>query len=160
MGIVGKIVGGVAGVGLLAGGAAAFQDDAVRDEAGVIQEGGEVGAFRIQVGDCLQDPGSGMIESVDAVPCSDPHALEVYDSFEVSFLEWPGEEAVSEAAGQGCYDRFFPFVGMKYEQSIYDFSSLYPTKDSFEQIDDKEVLCLMSLYEGGTKTGTARNSSR
>ncbi|MCP5026934.1 MAG: hypothetical protein GY929_11690 [Actinomycetia bacterium] len=160
MGIVGRVVGGVVGVGLVAAGGVAFQDDAVRDETGVIQEAGEVGAFRIQVGDCLQDPGDGLIESVAAVPCSEAHEFEAYHSFDVSFVEWPGEAAISEEAGVGCYDQFFPFVGMKYEQSIYEFTWLEPTKDSFEQIDDKEVLCLVTPYEGGTKTGTARDTAQ
>jgi len=160
MGIVGKIVGGIAGVGLVAGGAAAFQDDAVRDETGVVQEAGAVGAFRIQVGDCLADPGTGLVETVDAVPCSDPHQSEAYHSFELTFLDWPGEEGLSEAAGQGCYDQFFPFVGMTYEQSIYDFTWLEPTEASWNEIDDREVVCFVSLYDGGDKTGSARNASQ
>ncbi len=160
MGIVGRVVGGVVGVGLVAAGGVAFQDDAVRDESGVIEEAGEVGAFRIQVGDCLQDPGDGLIESVAAVPCGEPHWSEAYHSFEVGFADWPGGEAISEEAGQGCYGQFSAFVGMSYEQSIYEFTWLEPTQDSFEQVDDKEVVCLISLYEGGTKTGTARNASQ
>ncbi|MCP3853728.1 MAG: hypothetical protein GY713_07030 [Actinomycetia bacterium] len=160
MGIVSRVVGGVVGVGILAGGAAALQDDAVRDDSGVIQEAGDVGAFRIQVGDCVQDPGTGAIESVAAVPCAEPHDLEAYASFALDFDEWPGEDAIGEAAGMGCFDQFAGFVGMTYEESIYDFTWLEPTEESFNEIDDKEVLCMLGLYEGGTMTGSARDASQ
>ncbi len=160
MGIASRVVGGLVGVGIIAGGAVAVQDDAVRDDSGVIQEAGDVGAFRILVGDCVQDPGTGTVASVGAVPCVEPHDLEAYASFDLDFDQWPGEDAIGEAAGMGCYDQFAGFVGVTYEESIYDFTWLEPTEESFNEIDDKKVLCLLGLYDGGTMTRTAFNTAQ
>ena len=33
-----------------------------------------------------------------------------------------------------------------------------PTKDSWEQIDDREVLCLITMMDGSTSTGSAEGS--
>jgi hypothetical protein len=162
---VGKIVAGVAaGLGLVGVGYAglAGQDDTTRDDAGQIVEGGELGALRIRVGDCFLDPMSGStIEAVDAVPCSQPHMFEVYAAFNLAFGTddpFPGGSAVDGLVDDGCYSRFFEFVGLGYEESIFDFSALYPTNLSWDEVDDREVLCLISNHDGSMKSGTARNA--
>ncbi len=58
------------------------------------------------------------VESVAAVPCAEPHDLEAYALFALDFDGWPGEDAIGEAAGMGCFDRFADFVGLTYEESI------------------------------------------
>lgn len=82
----------------------------------------------------------------------------MYHAFNLPDGVYPGEASVTEAAGNGCYNAFEPFVGHEYETSIYDLSYLYPSSESWDQLDDREVLCLMDNYDGTKKTGSAANT--
>lgn len=133
-------------------------DNSTRDESGNIVESGEVGAFSIKLGDCLNGAATGSIESMEGVPCSTPHDVEAYHVFNMPDGVYPGDAAVSETAGNACFDAFEPFVGHPYETSIYDISTLAPSLESWNEIDDREVLCLMDNYDDSKKTGSARNT--
>ncbi len=163
MGIV-RIVGstaaglGLVGVGLVGLGG---EDNTTRDEAGAIVESGEVGAFRIRLGDCIDGLGLGEIESVEGVPCDSAHELEVYFAFNLPDGDgsYPGDEAVGLASEEECFDAFEPFVGLDYQESTFGFKSLTPTEASWNSIDDREVLCMIGNYDGTPKTGSARGSA-
>ena len=49
-------------------------------------------------------------------------------------------------------------MGLEYEESSFEFGAVYPTKDSWDELDDREVLCVISNYDGSMKTGTAQNA--
>ncbi len=162
---IGRVVAGVAaGLGLVGVGYAglAGEDNTTRDNSGEVVEGGELGAFRIRVGDCFVDPLDGStIEAVDAVPCTQPHMFEVYAAFNLAYDTddpYPGQSVVHELTDDGCYGRFIEFVGLEYEESSFEFGAVYPTKDSWDELDDREVLCVISNYDGSMKTGTAQNA--
>jgi hypothetical protein len=163
----GVIAAGAAGLGLVGAGVVkgiAGEDHSTRDDSGAIVEGGEVGAFRIRVGDCLAAIAFGApIESVDAVPCSEPHSSEVYGAFNILTPEdaaFPGTDSINAQADDGCYSRFAGFVGFPYERSVYDISSITPTKDSWEQLHDREVLCLVVMTDNSLMTGSAKDTNR
>ena len=162
---IGRVVAGVAaGLCLVGVGYAglAGQDNTTRDSSGQVVEGGELGALRIRVGDCFVDPmEESTIEAVDAVPCTQPHMFEVYAAFNLDYGTddpFPAQSVVDELINDGCYSRFAPFVGLKFEESIFDFSELSPTKDSWDEVDDREVLCLISNHDGSMKEGTAKDA--
>jgi hypothetical protein len=162
---IGKLVGGaVAGLGVVGLGYAgiAGQDNTTRDESGAIISEGEVGAFRIQLGDCLNGLSGGLVESVEGVPCSEPHSEEVYHAFNLDEGDgtFPGDEVVGTAADEGCYAAFEPFVGTTFEESEYGFSSLTPSEESWDELDDREVLCLIANYDGTPKTGSAEGTAK
>src|SRR5262245_16433271 len=149
MGIIKLVAAGAAGLGLVGVGYAglAGQDDTKRDASGAVVEGGELGAFRIRVGDCFNDVAQGAFESVTAIPCSEPHVYEVYAAFFVngdSDAPYPGDTTLASDADSGCVDRFEGFVGTSFERSIYDGQSITPTRESWEQLDDREILCVLS----------------
>jgi len=159
---LGRAIGGaaVAGLGLVGVGYAGLggQDNTTRDDAGEIVDGGEIGAFRIQVGDCLGGLDEGIFESAEGLPCTEPHQYEVYFAFNLEDGPFPGDSAVAAEADDRCYDAFTPFVGSAYEESIYGFTSLMPTEGSWEELDDREVLCIVGNYDETLKTGSARNT--
>ncbi len=159
---LGRLVGGaVAGLGLVGLGYTGLggQDATTRDDDGAIVASGEVGAFRIQLGDCLNGTTTGLIESMDGVPCSSPHDVEVYYAFNLPDNgPYPGDDATGEAAGEGCFTAFSGFVGHDYATSVYDFTTLSPSAESWDELDDREVLCLLSNYDGTKKTGSGQNT--
>jgi hypothetical protein len=165
---VGKIIAGVAGVagmGLVGVGYSglAGQDDTTRDTAGEVVEGGQLGAFRIRVGDCLGDLQGSTFEAVAAVPCSQSHKYEVYAAFMIpgdGSAAFPGEASIDAAADDGCFNRFAGFVGLAFEQSIYGVFTIQPTRGSWDEVDDREVLCAIYNYDETLKQGTARDTRR
>jgi hypothetical protein len=130
-----------------------------RNDAGEITAAGALGAFEVRVGDCFDDEAfeNTEISELPAVPCSEPHDNEVYAVFDITG-EWPGAERVEELAHKGCLERFAAAVGKKYEDSVIDYTTIYPTEGSWNERDDREVLCVGYHMEAEKLTGTIRGS--
>ncbi|MEM9131409.1 MAG: septum formation family protein [Actinomycetota bacterium] len=165
MGIAKKMLlgAGIAGLAVTGCTTTSTDDASTRDDAGTVVESGEVGAFRLQEGDCFGATDDGLIATVDAVPCTEPHQSEVYATFTLAYGEddaFPGQTVVDTAADDGCYERFDDFVGRDYESSIYGYGSLTPTVESWNGLDDREVLCVIGNYDESPKTGSAGGTGR
>ena len=152
----------IVGLGVVAYNVATEAD---RDAAGNIVDGGSLDAFTIRLGDCFNDTGAlgadeaGEISSLPGVPCSDPHDNEVYAVFDVSFDAFPGEDRMADAAFEQCLGRFAAFVGVDYESSVLDITALYPSSQSWDVQDDREVVCAVFEMNGEKLTGSAKDSA-
>jgi hypothetical protein len=135
--------------GLLTGCGAADVDETTRDEQGVVTEGGELGVYKLRVGDCL-DLGAtatqeeGDVESFQAIPCNTPHQGEVFLVKDKAYAEavWPGQDTVSDKADDVCLAAFEGYVGKALEDTDLDFVSLSPTEDSWLS-GDRGVTCVV-----------------
>ncbi|WP_251150521.1 septum formation family protein [Cellulosimicrobium sp. Marseille-Q4280] len=152
--LLGLAVLGTSACGLLPG------SEPVRDESGAITEADtDADVFSLAVGDCTNDGDeaesteAAEIATVSVVPCDEPHDNEIYSSHLLPGDDYPGEETVLQTADEVCHEAFAGFVGLAYEDSVYDFWPMYPTEASWAQ-DDREVLCL--VYHGDLEpvTGT------
>ena len=54
-------------------------------------------------------------------------------------MAFPGSSRVEEVALNLCLERFDEFVGTPYYDSLLDIEAFSPTRDSWEDIDDREV---------------------
>lgn len=153
-----KMLTGLAILGVFA---AACSDDepATRDEEGTVTEQGEASAFDVGVGDCLGETSTGVVQSVDLVPCDEPHEAEAYFAGDLPEGEFPGEEAILDYVEANCIPAFEDFVGADYQTSELDFSWLEPTAESWAE-GDREVVCVIFEVSGESKTGTARDAQR
>lgn len=144
----------------LAGGAIwGFFTNADRDSGGAIVDAGTLDADELQVGDCLDWPGSGsdeveVFDSVRARPCSEPHDMEVYAVLEypsVSGTSYPGDEILTDWGFDKCFGGFQQYIGASY-QSVpdIDITIFWPSEEAWDQ-DDRTVHCLMIPYEDGVK---------
>ncbi len=161
MGIVRVVTGAVIALGVVSVGYVSLdrQDTTTRDADGETLGAGQLSALTIDVGDCLELALNQEIETLAGIPCSTPHDAEVYHAFELRADEYPGRSALAETAQGGCDQAFEPFVGLSAGQtSIYDVSFLHPSLESWNDLDNREIFCLMRTYDGAKKTGTARNS--
>lgn len=134
-----------------------------RGESGEIVEAGSLSVFSFHVGDCWNGFEVGELESVDAVPCDQPHQAEVFglvDSPGGADEPFPGEEAIARFAEDRCLEAFEPYVGLSYELSEIYFSSLDPTKDSWERQGDREVICFLGYQDDRRTTGSLRGAGR
>ena len=150
----------VVSLGLLAVGCTDLGSDVARDEDGQVTEEGEIGALRIKVGDCLGDLASGVVETATALPCDEAHRYEVYHAFDLPDGDFPGPEQIGTAANDGCLSAFEPFVGTDFQSSIYGFTPLTPTEDTWDRLDDREVLCMLSNFDQTDKTGSAQGTAQ
>lgn len=118
--------------------------------------------FAMEVGDCFDDTAMGVNEvtEVPGLPCSAPHDNEVYALFDLQSGPFPGDQEVDRMAGQGCYDRFETAIGRSYEESVIAFVPMYPTEDSWNRVDDREVLCVAYHMEFEKLTGSVLGSGR
>ena len=142
-------------------------DEATRDESGAVATQGQLDAFAVELGDCIQDPTAGAapdeeaeVQSIEAVPCSEPHDGEVYHVFDMPDAEeYPGDDAVLAAVEEGCKGAFPDFVGKAYEESTLDFLSLQPTEETWNQMDDREIVCIVVDPSGEKKTGSLKGAA-
>ena len=143
-----------------------YINQADRDEVGAIVSEGDVDIYSLRVGDCFNnteeftntlDSEEELTGELPGIPCGDPHDNEVYAVFDVTIPTFPGDEAISKVAYDECFARFEPFVGKNYEDSVFDFTYLYPTEDSWASFNDREVVCSLNNYEGNKITGNMKN---
>ncbi|HEY1135356.1 MAG TPA: septum formation family protein [Nocardioides sp.] len=141
--------------------AACGDDDAPsRDEStNEITESGTAEAASLEVGDCVNNPDSDQFEDIGAVPCADSHDLEIYHAFDLADGEYPAEEDIFAEAETECGGRFEEFVGFPYEDSEIDWDIFFPTSQSWDEFDDREVQCIVFDLNGpveGTLEGAGR----
>ena len=121
--------------------------------SGVLNGGapGESDVFTLKVGDCLNDNAKeGDISALPVVDCEKPHDSEIYASVVLDDGDFPGDEAIKDTADQSCYDEYETFVGIIWDDSKYNFATIFPTEDSWNG-GDREVLCRIVLAdEDGT----------
>lgn len=112
--------------------------------------------FDIKVGDCLANQdnlGDGsQVTDVPKVPCSQPHAYEVYYEYSVKdAATYPGEDVISGEAEAECTGSgFTSFIGHDWNSSQLNVTWLYPTEGSWGS-GDRLVSCM--VYETGADTG-------
>jgi len=122
-------------------------NDAQRDEeTGEVTEGSNIDIFSLKVGDCMPaSDTSGEITDADVVPCSEPHADEVFFEFELEDGDLPTDEEITAEVEAQCVPAFSEFVGIDYYESALDFWWLTPTEQTWTQANDRLVQCV--IYE-------------
>ncbi len=132
-------------------------DESERDVSGDVVEGGDIGVFVIQVGDCFDDPGEEATQ-VPAVPCGEPHDFEAFATFDLDGGDdYPGDEAVGDDAAEDCLERFEGYVGSAYADSALFADAMTPTADGWEQGGAREVICMV-FDPSGDLTGSVEQS--
>ncbi|WP_160050317.1 MULTISPECIES: septum formation family protein [unclassified Nocardiopsis] len=121
----------------------------------------DTGVDAVYVGDCLNEMSTNADDSVSEVPkieCSEPHDYEIYHAGDLADSDtYPGEDSIAEMAGELCVGEFEAFVGLDYASSRLEVLPLYPTEEGWNELYDREVLCLLSDPAGQT-TGSLAGS--
>ncbi len=115
--------------------------------------------FDLEVGDCFDSAELGeYVEQVPVVPCEEEHDAEVFASTQLTGDEFPGDEALFDEAWTYCEQAFTEFVGLAYEESALDMFPMYPVEEGWDDLGDREVLCIVSDLNRvtGSLAGVAR----
>jgi hypothetical protein len=114
------------------------------------------------VGDCITNEIAGSsISEFDTVECTEPHTAELIHKFDLPDGDFPGQEEIGTAVAEGCQGSAFEdYVGTPYAESeIYVFP-VTPTEETWNEADDREVLCFGGLQDGADLTESIEGSDR
>jgi len=146
---------GAAGAALILFALAACADPAVdtstRTDEGEIAEAGTVGVYKLQVGDCVNDPSmlevsdeTTEIAQMSAVPCSDLHTGEVVladaEYFATAEDSYPGEEVIASRSTEACVTALGEYTATVYEDSNFDVMPIYPIAEGWST--DRGLTCV------------------
>lgn len=132
--------------------------DAWRD----FKKGAESGpsSFSLVKGQCFDTTGQslkGATYDVDEVSCDDTHDGEVFGEFEMTGSDYPGDDAVSDAADEQCYPLQDAYVMDTW--ALPDYVDVYyfgPTRQSW-RLGDREISCFFgNTDESATLTRSMR----
>jgi len=126
-----------------------------RDSAGQVTAASTTDAFSIKVGDCVGRLDGDSTDQLPLVPCSQEHFWEAYAAPTLTGDAFPGNAQVKDPSDQACAGAFEGFVGIKADDSKFEVTFLSPTKETWTQAGDREVVCLVGRSSGGI-TGTLK----
>ena len=127
---------------------------------------GDDDVFSIKVEECFNDetPEGETVSEVQKVDCSEPHIWEAYKSIIIEDGDgsYPGTDAVIEKAQNDCKTAFADYVGIGYDDSTLYLSYYYPTEETWTEINDREILCIITTTDDFvTKTtGSVKGSAK
>ena len=122
--------------------------------------GGQGNVFSLEVGQCFDDPSVEADEITDVVivDCDSPHDNEVYATFDLAGSVYPGGDEVFESAQGGCGHRFSDYVGEPLVESELGATFLAPTEQSWNNSDDREVVCYLFERRGARLDGSMQGT--
>lgn len=134
---------------------------AKRDEGGAITDAGDLSSLELRVGDCfdLKDATAEYIGDVDAKPCADPHAYEVFLVQDMPGGDFPSETTFDSYVADACLPAFATFIGLAYEQSELEIFYLVPSEDSWSE-GDRAVMCAVYHPRIALLTGSVKGTGR
>ena len=125
-------------------------------------EGRTIHPTELQVGDCFSfnnDDSSTQVSDVEVVDCSAPHLYEVYSNYQIPQSTFPDENTMKSEQYTACHDTFETYVGVPYDQSQYDATTLNPTENSWAQ-GDHIITCFLMSKDGSQLTGSLKGAAK
>ena len=119
--------------------------------------------FSLVPGDCFnEETDAETVSTVDIVDCGTPHSWEAIASIQMTEDAYPGDDATQSEADTACNDPFTAYVGLGYDDSIYDYSFYYPTQETWDDpvLQDREILCLGKADDDSQITGSIKGANK
>jgi len=133
--------------------------DAPRNSAGQVTAAATTDAFSIKVGDCVGKLDGDSAQKLPLTPCDQAHFWEAYASSKLDGTDFPGTSQVNDLSDKACGSAFKGFVGIAIDDSKYEVTYLSPTKESWTQAQDREVVCLVGSSSGNI-TGSLKGKAK
>lgn len=121
----------------------------------------------LETGDCIEslaidETGETFeVDSINRVPCDEPHEWEVIANKEVpGGGEYPGEDEVITRTDRFCAAEFKTFVGRGVARSELEMYIFFPQKASWDLYEDYDMSCVIGEGLGKPFDGSLRDSNR
>lgn len=119
--------------------------------------GSSVAANDVEVGTCTSQDFSDGVGEIESMDCSEPHLLEVFAVYDLPDGDYPGDAEISQQSGEGCAgDRFEDYVGVPFVDSIFFVTWVPPTEKTWNDADDRTVICFIVTEDGSERSGSVR----
>jgi hypothetical protein len=143
-------------VGLAAGVSAAVSrahEQAWAPMTADVAEPTTVNAVQLVLGSCLADaPSSEVVTTVEVVPCTAPHAMQVVGRTDAApDAVWPGDEVAARRAARACSTDLLGPAGRQSATEGLTFVVWTPSEESWAQ-GDRTGLCL--AVDSGTRSSS------
>lgn len=159
-----RVLAGVAALALLTGCASTGSDATATGSPTATpaeEEGIAVNFLELNVGDCFDIPSSLPAgEALRYSSCEVLHQYEAYAQFTAAEGEFPGTDAIDAFANESCEPAFREFVGEAWQQSTYDFQFIVPSEATWDELQDRSVLCMVTQLNELPWTGSAEGTAR
>ena len=133
--------------------------DAPRDSAGQVTVAATTDAFSIKVGDCVGKLDGDSAQKLPLTPCDQAHYWEAYASSALEGTDFPGASQINELSDKACSAAYAGFMGIDLDDSRYEVTYLGPTRESWTQAQDREVVCLVGASSGNI-TGSLKGRAK
>jgi hypothetical protein len=118
-----------------------------------------VGAFTIELGDCLILPSEDEFDEVRRLSCTEPHDGEVFFVDDYPGADYPSGDELDSYVDAQCRPAFEAFTGSDFDdQEVLDLGWFAPTEGSWED-GDHEVLCYLTPVDGGMTSQSYRDAN-
>lgn len=122
---------------------------------------GQQSVFSLPVGTCFDDQADGEISSVPEVDCSEPHDNEVFALIEYTETDaYPGADQMSAISEELCITQFEGYVGSDYQSSALRVFPIFPTEESWNEDEDREIICALYNADLSKLTGSMEGAVR
>ena len=129
-------------------------------EFGIARPATDPSVYAADVGDCLREYTDISIKNeVEKVNCRDPHLYEVFfvGAYEGNERQFPGDARLERYADRLCEREFEDYVGLEYEESIYQMLYVPPDREAWDN-GVRDVACLIADPDAEDLIGSARDS--
>jgi hypothetical protein len=130
-----------------------------RDSTGQVTAAATTDAFSIKVGDCVGKLTGDTAEELTLVPCAEAHYWEAFAASNLTGEDFPGNSEIKDQSDKACTAAFEGFIGIAADDSKYEVTFLSPTRETWAQASDREVVCLVGDSSGGI-TGSLEGSRK
>ena len=153
---------------LLLAGCSTQVDETVRDGNGKIMESGDLDAFKIKVGDCVNgmsattDAATG-IDTVKGVPCSGPHHWQAFSATQSNLSSYNSDAVIKEAEDYCIGAESHSFLDSKSDEDLKFLNEYYANAetvytfplDEYTWGINNEIMCFIGsdsvYYEGSLR---------
>ena len=116
----------------------------------------------LTIGTCFQDPGIGIVGTIEPVDCKEGHDLEVFAIVQLPFgagTARPAEDELFDRAYDECLPPFARYTGEQYVDSAYYIDALVPDLHTWKA-GDREAVCFLFLIDANSEIVPATGSAR
>ncbi len=117
-------------------------------------------ALDVQVGQCLQvtEALDSEVASLPVIDCAQEHTHEIFAAIEDTTDDvFPGATKLEAFSETACYGEFEGYVGINWLDSSLFITWIYPSLTSWNDEDDREILCVLGAKNATPLTGSMKD---